>query len=96
MATEGGSVRAFVFSNLGLRYKLWHDKGSLTLRATDPFGLMKWGGVTSNPEVIESTVRNFGVRGIYLAFSRNFGQQLKLRPKQMEGDQPPTGQPGVP
>jgi outer membrane receptor protein involved in Fe transport len=96
MATEGGSVRAFVFSNLGLRYKLWHDKGSLTLRATDPFGLMKWGGVTSNPEVIQATVRNFGARGIYLAFSRNFGQQLKLRPKQMEPDQQPTSQPGVP
>lgn len=95
MATEGGSVKAFVFSNLGLRYKLWHDKGSLTLRVTDPFGLMNWGSVTANPEVIQETVRNFGVRGVFLTFSRNFGQQLKLRPKQME-DQPPTSQPGVP
>lgn len=95
MATEGGSVKAFVFSNLSLRYKLWHDKGSLTLRYTDPFGLMNWGSVTQNPQVIQETVRNFGIRGVFLTFSRNFGQQLKLRPKQMEGDQPPA-QPGVP
>lgn len=95
MATEGGSVTAFVFSNVALRYKLWHDKGSLTLRYTDPFGLMNWGSVTSNPEVVQETVRNFGVRGVFITFSRNFGQQLKLRPKQMEGDQPPA-QPGVP
>ena len=94
MATEGGSVKAFVFSNVALRYKLWHDKGSLTLRYTDPFGLMNFGSVTANPEVIQETVRTFGIRGVYIAFSRNFGQQLKLRPKQME-DQPPA-QPGVP
>ena len=97
MATEGGSVTAFVFSNVALRYKLWHDKGSLTLRATDPFGLMKWGSVTANPEVIQETIRNFGVRGIYLTFSRNFGQQLKLRPKQIDAEpQAPTQPGGVP
>lgn len=96
MATEGGSVRAFVFSNVALRYKLWHDKGSLTLRVTDPFGLMNWGGVTANPEVIQETVRNFGIRGVYLTFSRNFGQQLKLRPKQPESEPQAMPQPGMP
>ena len=95
MATEGGSVKAFVFSNVALRYRLWHDKGSLTLRYSDPLGLMNWGSVTANPQVIQETVRDFGVRGVFLTFSRNFGQQLKLRPKQMEGEQPPA-QPGVP
>jgi outer membrane receptor protein involved in Fe transport len=95
MATEGGSVRAFVFSNVGLRYKLWHDKGSLTLRVTDPFGLMNWGGVTANPEVIQYTVRSFGARGIFLTFSRNFGEQLKLRPKQPDAPEAPA-QPGGP
>lgn len=96
MATEGGSVKAFVFTNLALRYKLWHDKGSLTLRVTDPFGLMNWGSVTSNPEVIQSTVRNFGARGVFLTFSRNFGEQLKLHPKQPDADQQPTQEPGAP
>ena len=94
MATEGGSVRAFVFSNVALRYKLWHDKGSLTLRATDPFGLMNWGSITANPEVIQETVRNFGARGIFVTFSRSFGAQLKLRPKQPENEPQPMSQPG--
>jgi hypothetical protein len=95
MGTEGGSVKAFVFSNVGLRYKLWHDKGGLTLRVTDPFGLMNWGSVTANPEVIQSTVRDFGVRGIYLSFSRSFGQALKLRPKP-DAEPQPTTQPAMP
>lgn len=94
MATEGGSVSAFVYTNAALRYKLWHDKGSLTLRVTDPFGLMNWGSVTANPEVIQETQRTFGMRGIFLTFSRNFGQEVKLRPKTPEPDQQSPSQPG--
>lgn len=93
-AIEGGETRAFTFLNFALRRKLWGDKGSLTLRVSDPFNMMTFGSMTENPAVISSTVRNMGMRGIYLAFSRNFGQQLKLRPKQTE-DQPPA-QPGMP
>ena len=93
--TEGGRQQAFVFSNVALRQKLWGDKGSLTLRVSDPFNLTTWGFRTADGRVIESTERRFGIRGVFLTFSRNFGQQIKLRPRQQEPDAaPPT--PGGP
>jgi hypothetical protein len=92
--TEGGSQRAFVFSNVALRCKMWGDNGSITLRVADPFNLMAFGFETHDPRVIESTERRFGVRGLFLTVSRNFGQALKLRPRTQEPDQQ-TGPPSA-
>ncbi|MFL5562780.1 MAG: TonB-dependent receptor domain-containing protein [Gemmatimonadaceae bacterium] len=96
MKTEGGRQDAMVFTNFALRQKLWGDKGSLTLRVSDPFSLMKFGYVTDNGQVIESNEQRFGVRGVYLTFSRNFGQQIKLRPRPTEPDNTQPQQPGGP
>ncbi|HEX8849763.1 MAG TPA: TonB-dependent receptor [Gemmatimonadaceae bacterium] len=92
--TEGGMQHAFVFSNIALRQKLFGDKGSLTVRVQDPFNLSAFGYDTRNGQVIESTERRFGMRGIVVSFSRNFGQQLKLRPRPQ--DQPDQGAQQVP
>ena len=92
MATEGGSQTAFVFTNLALRQKLWGDKGGVTLRISDPFNLTKFGFKTNDGRVLESSVRRFGMRGVFVTFNRSFGQQLKLRPRPQEAE--PTG--GVP
>jgi ferric enterobactin receptor len=92
-ATEGGSQTAFVFMNFGLRNKVWGDQGSITLRVADPFNLMKWGFRTADGQVIELTERHFGQRGLFLTITRNFGQQLKLRPRQQD-DQPQTAPQG--
>lgn len=93
MKTEGGRQVAMVFSNVALRQKLWGDKGSLTLRVADPFNLTKFGYRTDNGVVIEQTERRFGMRGVFLTFSRNFGQAIKLRPRQQD---PGTAQPQDP
>jgi len=93
MKTEGGRQLAMVFTNVALRQKLWGDKGSLTLRVADPFNLTKFGYRTDNGVVIEETERRFGMRGVFLTFSRNFGQQIKLRPRQPD---PTGGQPQDP
>jgi ferric enterobactin receptor len=93
MKTEGGSQLAMVFTNVALRQKLWGDKGSLTLRVADPFNLMKFGYRTNNGVVMEETERRFGMRGVFLTFSRNFGQQIKLRPRPQD---PGTSQPQDP
>jgi outer membrane receptor protein involved in Fe transport len=97
-ATEGGSQTAFVFMNVGLRNKVWGDQGSVTVRVADPFNLMKWGFRTANGQVIELTERQFGQRAVFITVTRNFGQQLKLRPRQQD-DQPqsaPQQGPGGP
>jgi outer membrane receptor protein involved in Fe transport len=96
MKTEGGKMNAMVFTNIALRQKLWGDKGSLTLRLSDPFNLMKFGYLTDNGQVVESNEQRFGVRGVYLTFSRNFGQQIKLRPRPTEPDNSQPPQPGGP
>ena len=93
MKTEGGRQLAMVFTNVALRQKLWGDKGSLTLRVADPFNLTKFGYRTDNGVVIEETERRFGMRGVFLTFSRNFGQAIKLRPRPQD---PSTSQPQDP
>jgi ferric enterobactin receptor len=94
-ATEGGEQSSMTMMQLALRYKLWGDKGNLSLRVSDPFNMMRFGYRTANGQVIEDSVRRFGMRSIFLTVSRNFGQQLKLRPKTPDVDQqaPPTGAP---
>jgi outer membrane receptor protein involved in Fe transport len=93
--TEGGSQSAFAMMQFALRYKVWGDAGNVSLRIADPFNMMHFGYRTANGQVIEDSVRRFGMRGVYLTVTRNFGQQLKLRPKAMEPDQsgPPSGGP---
>jgi hypothetical protein len=50
---------------------------------------------SANGQVIELSECRFGQRGVFITVTRNFGQQVKLRPKQQEPDQP-TATPGVP
>jgi len=94
-ATEGGTQSAFAMMQFALRYKLWGDQGNISLRVADPFNTMHFGYRTSNGQVIEDSVRRFGMRGLFLTVTRNFGQQLKLRPKAMETEPqgPPSGGP---
>jgi outer membrane receptor protein involved in Fe transport len=91
-ATEGGSQSAFAMVQFALRYKLWGDKGNISVRVSDPFNMMNFGYRTANGQVIEVSERRFGMRGIFLTVTKNFGQQLKLRPKapDTEVQGPPT------
>jgi hypothetical protein len=95
-ATEGGSQSAFAMVQFALRYKLWGDKGNISLRVSDPFNMMNFGYRTANGQVIEDSERRFGMRGVFLTVTKNFGQQLKLRPKTQDTEVqgPPT--PGGP
>ena len=95
-AREGGSQTAFVYMNLALRRKLWGDQGSLTLRVADPFNLMTYGYRTADGRVIELSEQHFGQRGLFLTISRNFGQELKLRPRQQDAEPQGSPQPGPP
>jgi ferric enterobactin receptor len=94
MKVEGGRQLAFFMTNFSLRQKLWGDQGSVTVRVQDPFSTMKWGFRTEDGRVTELMERRFGMRGLFITVSRNFGQQLKLKPRQEDGQQ--GGQPGTP
>ena len=88
-ASEGGTQSAFAMTQFALRYKMWGDAGNISLRVSDPFNTMHFGFRTTSGQVIEDSVRRFGMRGVFLTVTRNFGQQLKLRPKAMDPE--PTG-----
>jgi ferric enterobactin receptor len=93
-ATEGGSQIASVSMNLAGRYKAWGEQGNISLRVSDPFKLQKFGYRTANGTVVEYSERFFGTRAVFLTITRNFGQAIKLQPKQQDPDsQPQTGQP---
>jgi outer membrane receptor protein involved in Fe transport len=92
-AREGGSQIAQAFMNASARYKAWGDQGSIALRISDPFKLQRFGYRTANATVIESNERYFGARAVYITVSRNFGQAVKLRPKEPEVDQGPSATP---
>jgi outer membrane receptor protein involved in Fe transport len=94
--TEGGSQIAMVSMNLAARYKAWGDKGNISVRVSDPFKLQKFGYRTANGTVIETSERFFGTRAVYLTITRNFGQALKLQPKQQDPDAAPATLPGPP
>jgi ferric enterobactin receptor len=93
-ATEGGSQIASVSMNMAGRYKLWGEQGNISLRVSDPFKMQKYGYRTANGTVVEYSERFFGSRAVYLTITRNFGQAIKLQPKQQDPDaQAQTGPP---
>lgn len=78
---EGGEQLPFFITNLALRRKLWGEAGSLTLRLNDVFNTATFAVKTETNGVSETLERRFGQRGVFVTFSRTFGQQLKLRPR---------------
>lgn len=90
--TEGGSQLANANVQGSARYKIWGDKGNISLRFADPFKLQRYGYRTANGSVLEYSKRYNGSRAVYLTVTRNFGQALKLRPKN-DPDPQPTGPP---
>ncbi|HEX6573880.1 MAG TPA: TonB-dependent receptor [Gemmatimonadaceae bacterium] len=90
--TEGGSSRANANVAGSVRYKVWGDKGNITLRVSDPFKIQKSGYRTATASVLEWSERYNGSRAVYLSVSRNFGQALRLRPK--NDPDIPQGPPG--
>ena len=81
-AVEGGKQLAFLMTNFALRRKLWRDAGNLTVRVQDPFNTARFAMRTTTGQVSEMTTRRMGARGVFITFSRNFGTQLKLRPRE--------------
>lgn len=88
--TEQGRQSRRAFSNLALRQQLWGGKGSLTLNAFDPFGLMKFGFETRQGNYFTVTERSPSFRQVGLTLSYSFGQQPARRPQPRP--QQPDGQ----
>ncbi|HEX8691128.1 MAG TPA: TonB-dependent receptor [Longimicrobium sp.] len=97
MDVEQGRVSGFSMSNFSLRQKFWHDKGSLSLRLSDPFDQMGFTFHTFDALHEQESRRKFGARAAYLTFSYNFGQQprIRQRPQQQPEQQAPPAEIGI-
>lgn len=93
---EGGTRLANFMSVIATRWKIRGDANVLALRAVDPFDTQRLRIRTRTGAVTEDLERRMDARGLYLTYSRTFGQQLKLRPPQdldpasQMGGQPPA------
>lgn len=84
MNTEQGRIRAMSMLTLALRQKVYGDKGTVALRVQDPFNTMRFGFEQADGRVIQSSMRQFGIRGVYLNFSYNYGQAPRIRQRPVE------------
>ena len=91
---EGGTRLAMFATTVAARWKIRGDASVLTARVADPFNMQQMRIRTRTGAVTEDLDRRFGGRGLFLTFSRTFGQQLKLRPRteaEASLDAPPPG-----
>lgn len=94
MDTEQGRIDAMSMLTLALRHKVFGDRGSVTLRAQDPFNTMKFGVAHATTQLAQRSVRHFGARGVFLSFSYNYGQAPRIR--QRPAEQAPADPTGAP
>jgi outer membrane receptor protein involved in Fe transport len=90
MKIEGGRFSKMQFTNFTLRKKLDGEKASVSLRVQDPFSTNKFRVQAGTSTLTQITERNPGVRGAFLTFQYNYGQQPRVRQPQQQ-DQPQQG-----
>ena len=79
MDTEQGRMGARTFINMAVRQQFLDDRGSLTLRFRDPFGLAGFSYRLDQPELYQEFERDWGAQQVALTFSYTFGQTEQER-----------------
>lgn len=85
--TEQGRFLGRSFSSIALRQSLFDNRASLTLNAFDPLGLMKFGGETTQGNVITTFERRPTFRNVGLTFQYTFGQQPRRQAQRQQTQQ---------
>jgi len=91
MKVEGGRFSKMQFTNFTLRKKLDGEKASVSLRVQDPFRTNAFRVQAGTSTLTQITERNPGVRGAFLTFQYNYGQQPRVRQSQPQDQQPQGG-----
>lgn len=97
MEVEQGRVSGTTMMHLGARHKVFGERGSLSLRVSDPFGLMGFSFVTEDERHYQLSERSFGMRGVYLGLSLNVGRppRMQQRPQQQPDGEAPLPEAGI-
>ncbi len=79
MKIEHGEFASMQMANVSVRKKIDGDNSSVTLRVSDPFQTARFRILAGDDNVSQLTVRNFGVRTVYLTFQYAYGQVPRVR-----------------
>jgi ferric enterobactin receptor len=94
MQVEQGRVSGMTMMSFGGRHKVFGERGNLSLRVTDPFGLMGFSFVTEDERHYQRSERSFDARSVYLGLSLSVGRPPRIQ--QRSGQQPPDGEVQLP
>lgn len=85
---EQGRFKGMQMMHLSMRQKLFGNKGNVTLRIVDPFDKTKFSFITMDDRHYQESIRKSSMRGVYLSFGLNFGQQPRIRTRPIEEPEP--------
>ena len=85
---ERGRFASMQMANFSLRQKIDGERAAVSLRVADPFNTMRFRIKAGDDNVLQLTERRFGVRGVFLTFSYNYGQAPKIRQPRPEQAEP--------
>lgn len=94
MNFERGRFSAFQNGSFALRQKVMGERGTVTLRLTDPFETAGFRVEAGDDEVLQITERSFNARALHITFQYTFGQAPRVR--QPRPDAQPEPQAGFP
>jgi hypothetical protein len=84
MQVEQGRVSGTTMMHFGARQKVFGERGNLSLRVMDPFGLMGFSFITEDERHYQESRRTIAARGVYLGLSLSVGRppRMQQRPQQ--------------
>jgi ferric enterobactin receptor len=92
MKVEGGRFSKMQFTNITFKKKVDGDKGSVSLRLSDPFNTGRMRVQAGTGGLTQITERSFGNRAAYLTYQWSYGQTPRVRqPRPEEQPQPQGG-----
>lgn len=95
MDTEQGRVGSRTYINVALQQALFGDRASLTIRASDPFGLAGFYAVTDDPTLYQEFERTWGAQRVGFTFSYTIGRRGDEQGRRQTGEEENTGFEGL-
>lgn len=93
MDIERGRFHAMSMLNLSVRRKIYDDRGTVTLRWSDPFHTNRFRVEAGDDNIIQQTQSQFNTRAVHLSFQYALGQAPRMRQRPQDQEQAPSGFP---
>ncbi len=82
-----GRISSFSVANLSIRQRILNNKGSLTLRVSDPLNMMGFEFEVDQAAFYQLGTRNWESQSVGITFQYNFGEQIRRTQRPNRGQQ---------